>query len=74
VPGPTGATGSASTVTGPTGAAGPTGPAVNTAAFVTSTTTGIAGADQITNMVSMTQAEYNALATKNATTFYVITG
>jgi hypothetical protein len=43
-------------------------------AKVSSVTTGIAGADQITNMVSLTQAEYTALATKNASTFYVIVG
>jgi hypothetical protein len=41
---------------------------------VSSITTGINGADQITNMVSLTQAEYDAIATKNASTFYVITG
>lgn len=40
---------------------------------VSSITTGITGADQITNMVSLTQAEYDAIATKSATTFYVIT-
>lgn len=40
---------------------------------VSSITTGIAGADQITNMVSLTQAEYDAIPTKSATTFYVIT-
>ena len=38
---------------------------------VQSNTTGIAGADQITNVVSLTQAEYDA-ATKNASTLYVI--
>ena len=43
-------------------------------AKVSSVTTGITGADQITNMVSLTQAEYNAIPTKSATTFYVITG
>ena len=42
-------------------------------AKVSSITTGITGADQITNMVSLTQAEYDAIATKSATTFYVIT-
>lgn len=40
---------------------------------VSSVTAGISGADQITNMVSLTQAEYDAIATKSATTFYVIT-
>lgn len=41
---------------------------------VSSITTGITGADQITNMVSLTQAEYNAIPTKSATTFYIIVG
>jgi hypothetical protein len=41
---------------------------------VSSITTGITGADQITNLVSLTQAEYTALATKSATTLYVING
>jgi hypothetical protein len=40
---------------------------------VSSNTTGITGADQITNIVSLTQAEYNAIATKSASTLYVIT-
>jgi hypothetical protein len=43
-------------------------------AKVSSDTTGITGADQITNMVSLTQAEYDAIGTKSATTFYVIAG
>jgi len=43
-------------------------------AKVSSVTTGITGADQITNMVSLTQAEYDAIVTPNATTFYVIAG
>jgi hypothetical protein len=38
---------------------------------VSSDVTGITGADQITNMVSLTQAEYDAI-TPNASTFYVI--
>jgi hypothetical protein len=41
---------------------------------VSSNTTGITGADQITNMVSLTQAEYDAIGTKNASTLYVIAG
>lgn len=40
---------------------------------VVSNVTGITGADQITNIVSLTQAEYDAI-TPSATTFYVITG
>jgi hypothetical protein len=43
-------------------------------AKVSSDPTGITGADQITNMVSLTQAEYDAIGTKSATTFYVIAG
>jgi hypothetical protein len=39
---------------------------------VVSDTTGVAGADQITNIMSLTQAEYNAI-TPNASTLYVIT-
>jgi hypothetical protein len=34
--------------------------------------TGVTGADAITNMISLTQAEYDAIATKNASTLYVI--
>lgn len=40
--------------------------------MVESDTTGITGADQITNIVSLTQAEYDAI-TPNASTLYVIT-
>jgi hypothetical protein len=43
-------------------------------AKVGSVTTGITGADAITNMVSLTQAEYDDIGTKSATTFYVIAG
>jgi hypothetical protein len=35
---------------------------------------GITGADAITNMVSLTQAEYDAIVSPNASTFYVIVG
>lgn len=34
--------------------------------------TGITGADAITNIVSLTQAEYDAIGSPNATTLYVI--
>lgn len=37
-------------------------------------TTGITGAGQITNMVSISQANYDAIPTKNAQTLYVISG
>jgi len=41
---------------------------------IPSDTTGITGADAITNIVSLTQAEYDAIGTKSATTFYLIMG
>jgi hypothetical protein len=34
---------------------------------------GITGADAVSNIVSLTQAEYDAIATPNAATLYVIT-
>ena len=40
---------------------------------VSSDTTGVTGADQVTNMISLTQAEYDAIVTKNGSTFYLIT-
>jgi hypothetical protein len=43
------------------------------AGAVVSNTAGITGADAITNVVSLTQAEYNAISVKNAATLYVIT-
>ena len=39
---------------------------------VGSDTTGIAGADAVSNVVSLTQAEYDAIETPNAATLYVI--
>ena len=45
----------------------------NSSPVVKSDATGIAGADQITNMVSLTQAEYDAITLPDASTFYVIT-
>jgi hypothetical protein len=44
---------------------------VNDAAFIPSDPTGVTGADAITNIISLTQAEYDAI-TPNASTFYVI--
>lgn len=38
-----------------------------------SDTAGITGADAITNIVSLTQAEYNAIGAPSATTYYIIT-
>lgn len=43
------------------------------AKVINSDTTGITGADAITNIVSLTAAEYAALGTKNASTWYIIT-
>ena len=43
----------------------------NDEAFVQSDPTGVTGADAITNMMSLTQAEYDAI-TPNASTLYVI--
>jgi hypothetical protein len=40
---------------------------------VSSDTTGVTGADQVTNMISLTQAEYDAIVAKNESTFYLIT-
>lgn len=56
-----------------------TGPQIDagitkTETSVDSNTTGIAGANQITNMVSLTQAEYDALTPPDVSTFYVIVG
>jgi hypothetical protein len=65
--GPQGATG----VQGATGIQGATGPLSPNA--VVSDTTGITGADQVTNIVSLTQAEYDAIVTPNASTLYIIT-
>lgn len=36
--------------------------------------TGVTGADTITNIISLTQAEYDAIVTKSASTLYVIVG
>jgi hypothetical protein len=40
---------------------------------VLSDPSGITGADAVTNIISLTQAEYDAIATPSATTLYVIT-
>ena len=45
----------------------------NDAAYVTSDPTGVTGADVIANMVSLTQAEYDAIGSPNSSTLYVIT-
>ena len=46
---------------------------VNLGNVVSSNTAGVTGADAITNMLSLTQAEYDAI-TPNASTVYVIVG
>lgn len=45
----------------------------NSATVVQSNVAGISGADAITNMVSLTQAEYDAIGSPNASTLYIIT-
>ena len=45
----------------------------NPSATIGSDPTGITGADQVTNVVSLTQAEYDAIVTPDAATLYVIT-
>lgn len=45
----------------------------NDATYVPSNPTGVTGADAITNIMSLTQAEYDAI-TPNASTLYVIVG
>lgn len=41
--------------------------------YVESDPTGVTGADQITNAISLTQAEYDAITTPDAMTLYYIT-
>jgi len=42
--------------------------------YVPSDTAGITGADQVTNIVTLTQAEYDAIGSPNASTVYIIVG
>jgi hypothetical protein len=42
--------------------------------LVKSDTTGVTGADVISNMISLTQAEYDAIGTPDSSTFYVVVG
>lgn len=44
------------------------------ALMVESDVTGVTGADAITNVISLTQAEYDAIVTPDAATLYVIAG
>jgi hypothetical protein len=41
--------------------------------FVLTDIKGVAGATEIRNIIALTQAQYNAIATPDANTFYVIT-
>ena len=50
------------------------GATVNGTNFVESNTTGITGADQVSNIITLTQAEYDAIGTPNASTVYIIVG
>jgi hypothetical protein len=61
-----------SSVAGRTGAVTLT--SADVSGVVPSTTSGITGAAAITNMVSLTQAQYDALSSKSATTLYIISG
>ena len=45
----------------------------NAAPVILTDTTGVTGADQVTNIISLTQAEYDAIVSPSASTFYVIT-
>ena len=45
----------------------------NNAPAVRTDVTGVTGADPINNIISLTQAEYNAIVSPDANTFYVIT-
>ena len=40
---------------------------------VLSDPTGVTGADAVTNIISLTQSEYDAIGTPNAATIYIIT-
>lgn len=42
--------------------------------MVESDITGVTGADVVTNMMSLTQVEYDAITTPDAATFYIIVG
>lgn len=71
----TGATGPAGAagVTGPTGATGPAGATgAAPANVVISDTTGIPGASQVTNIVVISQEDYDLLVTKDPNTIYII--
>jgi len=41
--------------------------------YIVSDPTGVTGADAVTNIISLTQAEYDAIGSPSASTFYIIT-
>ena len=45
---------------------------VAAAGGVLSDPTGVTGADAVTNIISLTQSEYDAIGTPNAATIYII--
>jgi len=45
----------------------------NDSFFIASNTTGVTGADQITNIMSLTTAEYEAIGSPDSSTLYIIT-
>jgi hypothetical protein len=61
-----------SSVAGRTGAVTLT--SADVSGVIPSTTTGITGASAITNIVSLTQSNYDAISSKSATTLYIING
>jgi hypothetical protein len=61
-----------SSVAGRTGAVTLT--SADVSGVIPSTTTGITGAAAITNIVSLTAAQYAALGTKNSSTLYIVSG
>ena len=50
-----------------------TAAAKDTADFPLTDPSGVTGADAVTNIISLTQAEYNAIGTPGASTLYIIT-
>jgi len=55
-----------------TGAYGDLSGTPDLSAYIESDPSGITGADAVTNIISLTQAEYNAIGTPDAATLYVV--
>jgi hypothetical protein len=55
-----------------TGAYGNLSGTPDLSAYIESDPSGITGADAVTNIISLTQAEYNAIGTPDAATLYVV--